>query len=75
MVGRIGYLVSRFGVSGYGYALTIAIPGTLVKAIPGVSYLIFSRAMKASWGISTRPTFFMRRFPLFCLSNSFILRV
>jgi hypothetical protein len=32
-------------------------------------------ARKASWGSSTRPTFFMRRLPSFCFSRSFFLRV
>ena len=32
-------------------------------------------AKKASWGISTEPTCFIRRLPSFCFSNSFRFRV
>ena len=34
-----------------------------------------STAMKASWGMSTEPTFFIRFFPSFCCSHSFRFRV
>ena len=34
-----------------------------------------STARKASWGISTDPTIFMRFLPSFCFSSSFFLRV
>ena len=34
-----------------------------------------STAMKASWGISTEPTRFIRFLPSFCFSSSFRLRV
>ena len=42
-----------------------------------MSYLLStdSTARKASCGISTRPTCFIRFLPSFCFSNSFFLRV
>src|ERR1039457_1927690 len=41
----------------------------------GSHHSTFKTARKASWGSSTRPTFFMRRLPSFCFSRSFFLRV
>ena len=43
----------------------------------GAAYLLstWSTARKASCGISTRPTCFMRFLPSFCFSRSFFLRV
>ena len=35
----------------------------------------FNTAMKASWGISTLPTCFIRFFPAFCFSRSFFFRL
>src|SRR6185369_2196868 len=37
--------------------------------------LTLSTARNASWGISTRPTFFMRFLPSFCFSSSLRLRL
>src|SRR6266508_668367 len=39
------------------------------------SSLIRNTARKASWGISTDPTIFMRFLPSFCFSSSFFFRV
>ena len=43
---------------------------------PAFGYLsTFNTARKASWGISTRPTCFIRFLPSFCFSSSFFLRL
>src|SRR5664280_243861 len=47
----------------------------LCEAPFGSHHSTFRTARKASWGSSTRPTFFMRRLPSFCFSRSFFLRV
>ncbi|CAM5602557.1 hypothetical protein RLIN73S_00188 [Rhodanobacter lindaniclasticus] len=42
---------------------------------PGPHLSTFNTARKASWGISTRPTCFMRFLPSFCFSSNFFLRL
>ena len=50
-------------------------PSFMATILPCVLQSTRSTARKASWGMSTRPTRFMRFFPSFCFSRSFLFRV
>jgi len=49
-------------------------PRHLTRKTTGIIYLISSIARKASCGTSIRPTFFIRFFPAFCFSSTFLFR-
>ena len=77
MVGAWHSILPSASGSGLGAPGTGATPGLRVSTRPRFSQSSPSRRaeMKASWGTSTRPMFFMRFLPSFCFSSSLRLRV
>src|SRR6185312_14622346 len=67
---------SRFGIRDSEASLPLFRIPNPESPIPAFGYLsTFNTARKASWGISTRPTCFMRFLPSFCFSSNFFLRL